>query len=185
MKQNSTPTSDSVKTSLETFQVNTSNLTEDEYALLKSLVAKSRSNFKQDMPKVLTSLHGYDPFNTTFFTVPMQRKGANGGIPVTQQYYKANILHDSESEAREAFDKRYVLGKLNYLSRNSAEPYNPWDGQHKHFFIAYKPEEDSLVISSTTGLKTGVPYFASLDAANEAILIVGANNIKEVLNSKF
>ena len=185
MKQNSTPTSDFANTSIETFEVNKANLTEEEYKLLQSLAMKSRSNFKQDTPKVLTPLHGYDPFNTTFFTVSMQRGGKGGGIPITHQYYKASILHNSESDAREAFDKQYVMGKLNYLSRNSAEPYNPWDGQHKHFFIAYKPEDDSLIVSSTTALKTGVPYFASLEAANEAILIVGATQLKEVLNSKF
>jgi hypothetical protein len=183
MKQNSTPISDFANTSIETLKVNKANLSEEEYKLLHSLVMKSCSNFKQDVPKILAPIHGYDPFNTTFFTVPMQpNKG--GGISITQQYYKANLLHDSASDAREAFDKRYVLGKLNYLSRNSAEPYNPWDGQHKHFFIAYKPEDDSLIVSSTTVLKTGIPYFASLEAANEAILIVGANQLKEALSSK-
>lgn len=185
MKQNSTPTSNSVNTSIETFEVNKANLTEEEYKLLQSLAMKSRSNFKQDIPKVLVPLYGYDPFNTMFFKMPMQQSCKGGSIPITHQYYKANILHNSESDAREAFDKRYVMGKLNYLSRNSAEPYNPWDGQHKHFFIAYKPEDDSLIVSSTTSLKTGVPYFASLEAANEAILIVGASQLKEVLNSKF
>ena len=185
MKQNSTPTSDFANTPIETFEVNKANLTEEEYKLLQSLAMKSRSNFKQDIPNALTILHGYNPFNTTFFKAPMPTRCNGGGIPITQQYYKASLLHNSESDAREAFDKQYVMGKLNYLSRNSAEPYNPWDGKHKHFFIAYSPEEDSLIVSCTTKLRTGVPYFASLEAANEAILIVGANQIKEVLNSKF
>lgn len=185
MKQNSTPTSNFDNTFIETFEVNKANLTEEEYKLLQSLAMKSRSNFKQDIPKVLYPLHGYNPFNTTFFTVPMQKRYDNGSIPITHQYYTANILHNSDSDAKEAFDKQYIIGKLNYLSRNSAEPYNPWDGQHKHFFIAYKPEDNSLTVSSTTGLKAGVPYFASLEAANEAILIVGADRLKEVLNSKF
>lgn len=185
MKQNSTPSSDLTNTSIETLEINKSNLTEEEYNLLQSLATKSRSNFKQDTPKVLAPLYGYDPFDRTFFTVPMQRRSKNGDTPITEIYYKASILHNSESDAQAAFDKQYVIGKLSCLSRNSAEPYNPWDGQHKHFFIAYKPEDDSLVVSSTTGLKAGVPYFASLEAANEAILIVGAAQLKEVLNSKF
>lgn len=185
MKQNSTPTSDFANTTIETFEINKANLTDEEYKLLQSLAMKSRSNFKQDIPKVLSPLHGYNPFDRVFLTVPMQRKGEGDNTPITHKYYTASILHNSESDAIEAFNKQYVLGKLNYLSRNSAEPYNPWDGQHRHFFIAYKPEDDSLIVSSTTGLKAGVPYFASLEAANEAILIVGADRLKEVLNSKF
>jgi len=185
MKQNSTHSSDSVNNPFETFEVNKSNLTEEEYALLQKLVTKSKSNFKESIPKILTPVYGYDIFGKGVFTVPMQRKDSKYAPVLCEQYYKAGILQDSPENAQESFDKYYVIGQLNYLSRNSAEPYNPWDGKHRHYFIAYYPDKDELTITSTTNLRSGVPYFASHDAAYEAMLTIGADNIKKALTSNF
>lgn len=185
MKQTSTPSSDLTNPNLETFQVNKSNLTEEEYKLLSKLAAKSRSNFRESIVKEGTPVYGYDPTLKERFSCMMYTQSKTGDRPLSMTLYKANILHDSPEDANLAFTKRYILGKLNYLSRNSAEPYNPWDGKHKHYFLAYHAEEDKIVILSTVSMRTGIPYFATEEAAQEAILIIGDDDIKYALCNKF
>lgn len=178
MKQNSTPTSDSVKSNdfMETIQINRNNISDEEYETLCRIINKSKSNFKETTPIMLTPLYAISLPRQNLATIPM-------GSSNSEILYKAGFLHTSPSEAKKSFDTRYVLGRLAYLSKNSAEPYNPWDGKSRHYFIGYLPDEDRLIVSSTVSMKTGIPYFASEDAAREAIYIIGESILKTCLNN--
>jgi hypothetical protein len=178
MKQSSTHTSDSVKSNdfIETIQINKNNLTAEEYEAICRLARKSKSYFKDEMPANLTPVYGINAVINKLYKIPF-------GYPDSKLLYKAGFLHLSEQEAITDFDIRYVMGKLRYLSKHSAEPYNPWDGKSRHYFIGYLPDEDRLVVSSTVSMKTGATYFASEEAAREAIDIIGETSLKDCLKN--
>ena len=67
------------------------------------------------------------------------------------------------------------------LSIESGEDKNPWDGNHKHWYVSYNVRSESLVRTAFSLTKDNNVYFSSYEDVKDAIKEVGKDNVKRYI----
>ena len=93
-----------------------------------------------------------------------------------KEHYEIGNCFKTREEADFAIQKLMVLAEL----KEFAEPRDAeWDGAKKHYCIRYNIDRGDFVVDYNHTLRHATLYFASAEAAHEAIEKVGEERIKK------
>lgn len=87
----------------------------------------------------------------------------------------------TEEEAEEARTRIKMQAKWKRLSLEAGEADNPWDGEHKHYFVFWNFKGEILYTDFDNDFISQKIYFPTEESLNDAIAELGEKNVKKYI----
>ena len=101
----------------------------------------------------------------------------------TWQYWLDSIgeLYPTENDAIEGRKRKIFQAEWKRLAEESGEPNRAWDDSNYHWRAYYSALACEVRVSYHTNSREEATYFASKDAVQRAIRIIGDENVKQYI----
>lgn len=160
---------------MEEIKVNLENLNKVERENLLALVEKANAPKNKAWKPLIGETYYF------LFSEGDVAKDLGGFNPVVQNRYALGNCFRTKEEAQFEANRLKVLAQWKRLSIESGEADNPWDNKHEHYYVFYEYKSGKLLYNNNRITQCTNVHFASEKAIENAIKVVGEENIKRYI----
>ena len=151
------------------------NLTKEEREQLMKLVKKASEGKESKIWKPKDGQGYYTIFNGEICNYYWN------GVSFDEQAFAVGDVFLTREEAVEELERRKILTQWKRLSVEAGEEENPWDANNCHWYVFYKSNLKEIDIDFYSEFNLGIVYFPSLESLENAIQIIGEENVKKYI----